>query len=147
MENGPDKYERTLHAHLEINPRSWAALRMRGVDEQTPLQLDFEFTAPGEAETRELLRFLRATTDYEFKGGARNEPDGTQRWMVIGTTSPMQVSLRVLNAWVTEMTGYGRDHGSAVFDGWGARTPESALDAPSGQATGLIARLGRSRRR
>lgn len=146
MTSGPDQYERTLHAHLEVNPKSWAALQLRGVDEQTPLPLDFEFTAEGEAETRSLLRFLRATTNYEFKGGARNEQDGSQRWMVIGTTSPMLLSLNALNAWVTLMTGYGRDHGPAVFDGWGARTPESALDAPSGQAKGLIARLGRSRR-
>jgi len=121
----PDEYERLLHAHLEVNPASLAALRQRGIDESTPLQLDFEFTAPGEAEVRSLLRFLRAETDYEFQGGARDQPDGTQRWMVLGMTSPMELSLDVLNEWVTRMTVYGRDHGPAKFDGWGAHAAES----------------------
>jgi len=151
MADGPDKYERMLHAHLEVNPKSWEALRERGVDEGTPLQLDFEFTAPGEAEVRSLLRCLRTETDYEFQGGARNEKDGTQRWMVLGVTSPMAMSLDVLNEWVTRMTSYGRDHGPAVFDGWGARTPESAPPAPAtpepGAGEGLLGRLARALRR
>src|SRR5690349_8384064 len=41
----PDEYERVLAAHLELNPKSWAALQQRGVDEHQPLQLDFEFSA------------------------------------------------------------------------------------------------------
>jgi len=146
VEAGPDKYERILNAHLEVNPSSWEALQQRGVDEQTELQLDFEFTAPGEQETRSLMRFLRAETDYEFQGGARNESDGTQRWMVLGMTSPMALSLDVLNEWVTRMTAYGRDGGPASFDGWGARTPESA-PAPDAYATkGLFGRMLRRRR-
>ncbi len=146
MEAGPDKYERILKAHLEVNPSSWEALQLRGVDEQTELQLDFEFTALGEPETRSLMRFLRAETDYEFQGGARNEKDGSQRWMVIGRTSPMALSVDVLNEWVTRMTAYGRDHGPASFDGWGARTPESA-PAPNASATkGLFGRIMRRRR-
>lgn len=126
MEASGESYEHVLKAHLDVNPRSWAALQERGVDEQTPLQLDFEYTAPGEAETRSLLRFLRTETDYEFKGGARTQADGAQRWLVLGTTSPMTLSLDALNEWVTQMTAYGREHGPARFDGWGARTPESA---------------------
>jgi hypothetical protein len=126
MEASEETYEHVLKAHLDVNPRSWVALQERGVDEQTPLQLDFEYTAPGEAETRSLMRFLRSATDYEFKGGARTQADGKQRWLVLGTTSPMTLSLDALNAWVTQMAAYGRDHGPARFDGWGARTPKSA---------------------
>ena len=64
--------------------------------------------------------------------------------MVLGKTSPMTLSLDVLNEWVTRMTAYGRDHGPASFDGWGARTPESA---PAPDATkGLFGRIMRRRR-
>jgi Regulator of ribonuclease activity B len=132
MEAGGESYEHVLKAHLDVNPRSWAALRERGVDEHTPLQLDFEYTAPGEVETRSLMRFLRTATDYEFKGGARTQADGTQRWLVLGTTSPMTLSLDALNDWVAQMTAHGRDHGPARFDGWGARTPKSAAAGTPG---------------
>ncbi|MGI8729242.1 MAG: ribonuclease E inhibitor RraB [Solirubrobacteraceae bacterium] len=124
MEASPDRFERLLQAHLEVNPKSWAALQARGVGDTTPVQLDFEFTADDEAATRSLMRFLGANTDYDYKGGARNEDDGSQRWMVLGETSPMTLTLDGLNDWVARMTAYGRDHGPAVFDGWGARLPE-----------------------
>jgi hypothetical protein len=143
MTESHDKYEALLAAHLEVNPRSWAALQERGVDEATPVQLDFEFTAPGEAGTRALMRFLGASTDYEYKGGARNQEDGTQRWMVLGQTSPMTLSLDVLNEWVTLMTSYGRDHGDAVFDGWGALVPEGAGALRKRRRGEQLRRLGR----
>jgi hypothetical protein len=125
MARSPDRYQVVLDAHLDVNRKSWAALQERGVDESTPLQLDFEFTADDEAATRALMRFLREHTDYEFKGGARNQEDGSQRWMVLGETSPMTLSLDRLDDWVTRMTAYGRDGGPAVFDGWGARISET----------------------
>jgi hypothetical protein len=128
MEAGEDRYERLLQGHLHVNPKSWEALRARGVDESTPLQLDFEYTAPGEDEVRSLMRFLRTATDYRFQGGARNQDDGTQRWLVLGSTSPGTWSLERLDHFVTEMTAYGRDHGPAEFDGWGARVPEAVSE-------------------
>jgi hypothetical protein len=139
----PDRFEQLLKAHLEVNPKSWAAMELRGVDESTPLRLDFEYTAPGEAEVRSLMAHLRRSTDYEFQGGARdNEKDGSRRWMVIGMTSPMTLSLDTLNAWVTLMTEYGRDGGPADFDGWGVSTPK---DAPPVKTTGLLGKLLRRR--
>ncbi len=143
MDEAPDEYARVLAAHLEVNPKSWAALQERGVDEDTPLQLDFEFTATDEAATRSLMRFLGMTTDYEYKGGARNQDDGAQRWMVLGTTSPMTLSLDELDDWVTRMTDNGREQGPAVFDGWGARVPETAIAAR--KRSGLL-KLGRRSR-
>jgi hypothetical protein len=128
-----------LQAHLNVNPKSWEALQARGVTEETPLQLDFEFTTEGEEETRSLMRFLRTTTEYQFQGGARNQEDGTQRWMVLGSTAPTTWSLDRLNAWVTEMTAWGREHGPAAFDGWGARVP----DAQPPDLRGPLARLRR----
>jgi hypothetical protein len=145
MHAEPDHYERVLQSHLSINPKSWDALRSRGIDEQTPLQLDFEYTAPGEDEVRALLRHLREVTDYEFQGGARNQKDGTQRWLVLGSTSKMTWSLDKLNAWVTEMTAHGRDHGPAVFDGWGVLAPEDTTAPASLSLKDLI--FGRLRRR
>ena len=130
MDAAPDRHARLLKAHLDVNPSSWAALQERGVDEQTPLQLDFEFTMPGEPETRSLMRHLRAETDYEFQGGARNRQDGTQQWLVVGTTSPMTLSLEKLDDWVRQMAAHARDGGPGEFDGWGARTPKSADPRP-----------------
>ncbi len=129
MDDGPDEYERVLDAHLEVNPKSWAALQERGVDEDTALQLDFEFTAVDEQATRSLLRHLRTSTDYEFQAGARNQEDGSQRWMVLGTTSSMTLSLDTLDEWVRWMVAEGREHGPAVFDGWGARVPDEVAAA------------------
>jgi hypothetical protein len=126
MEDEPDRYAFLLNAHLNVNPKSWEALRARGIDEQTSLQLDFEFTAEDEEATRSLMRFLRTTTDYQFQGGARDEDDGGQRWMVLGSTSPETWSLDRLNEWVTEMTAWGREHGPAAFDGWGVQAPSTA---------------------
>jgi Regulator of ribonuclease activity B len=121
----PDRYEALLQSHLTINPQTWATMQARGIGEDTPLRLDFEFTAPGETEVRALMRHLRTTTDYEFQGGARNQKDGTQRWLVLGTTPPATWSLDKLDGWVTEMTARGRDHGPAAFDGWGVQTPDA----------------------
>ena len=145
MAANPDKYQQVLDAHLQINPKSWSELQARGVDEATPLALDFEFTAPGEAEIRALMRHLRTTTDYEFKGGARNEADGGQRWMLLGTTSPMRLTLDALNAWVTQMTESGRDHGPAVFDGWGAQIPETKAATRERTRSKLPKPFGRKR--
>ena len=150
MDAAPDRHARLLQAHLDVNPSSWAALQARGVDEETPLQLDFEFTLPGEPETRALMRHLRAETDYEFQGGARNRQDGTQQWLVVGTTSPMTLSLEKLNDWVREMSAHARDGGPGVFDGWGARTPKSAdpkpMTPPPPAPKGLRGLLGRRKR-
>jgi hypothetical protein len=129
MDESHDKYEALLAAHLEVNPRSWAALQERGVDEATG--------------ARALMRFLGTSTDYEYKGGARNQEDGTQRWMVLGQTSPMTLSLVVLDEWVALMTSYGRDHGDAVFDGWGARVPEGAAALRKRRRGEQLRRLGR----
>ncbi len=126
----PDYYERLLQSHLAITPKSWEALQARGVDEETTMRLDFEYTGPGEDEMRELMRHLRAETDYELQGGARNQKDGSQRWLVLGTTSPTTWSLEKLEAWVTEMTARGRDHGSAVFDGWGVQAEAPPEPSP-----------------
>ena len=142
MDESPDEYARVLDAHLEVNPKSWEALQERGVDEDTPLQLDFEFTAVDEDATRSLMRFLGTTTDYEYKGGARNQEDGSQRWMVLGTTPPMTLSLDTLNEWVTRMADDGREHGPAVFDGWGARIPDGVKPVKRKRG-GLLGRLSR----
>jgi hypothetical protein len=134
-----DRYANLLQSHLNVNPRSWEALQARGVDEETTLRLDFQFTAPGEDETRALMRFLRTTTDYEFQGGARDHKDGAQRWHVLGSTSPATWSLDKLNDWVTQMTAYGRDNGPADFDGWGVSLPDPT-PAPSLKLKDLLLR-------
>jgi Regulator of ribonuclease activity B len=142
----PDRYERLLQSHLSINPKTWEALQSRGIDERTSLRLDFEYTAPGEDEVRALMRHLRTTTDYEFQGGARDQQDGTQRWLLLGSTSPATWSLDKLNAWVTEMTAHGRDHGPAVFDGWGVQAPEAGTAEPASLSLKDLI-FGRLRRR
>lgn len=143
----PDRYDALLQAHLDINPRSWEALVARGVDERTALQLDFEFSAEGEEEVRALMRHLRAETDYQFQGGARNQDDGSQRWLVLGSTAPATWSLERLDEWVAEMTARGRDHGPAEFDGWGARTPDAGPPPELGIKDLLRSALRRKRRR
>jgi len=134
----PDHYEQVLQSHLRMNPKTWEALQSRGIDEHTSMRLDFEYTASGEDAVRSLMTHLRTATDYELQGGARNQQDGSQRWLVLGSTPPATWSLDKLDAWVAEMAAHGRDHGPAVFDGWGVKA-----DAPPEPKQGLLGRLRR----
>jgi len=77
------------------------------------------------------MTFLRSATDYEVQGGARDQKDGSRRWLVLGSTSPTTWSLERLDEWVTEMTAHGREHGPAQFDGWGV-----SVSAPPGSGRG-----------
>jgi len=122
MEDDPDRFERLLQAHLEVNPKSWEALSKRGIDETTPLQLDFEFTAPGEAEVRSLLPVLRAETDYDVEvHSQRASENGQPRWLVVGATQPAFVTLEILDEWVMWMVATGAAEGPCAFDGWAAQ--------------------------
>ncbi|HVL31679.1 MAG TPA: ribonuclease E inhibitor RraB [Solirubrobacteraceae bacterium] len=115
-------FRRLLARHLETNPRTWAALRSRGVDETTPLVIDFAFTAPGRRQADELVSVLRERTNFPCEARAEGPPL-RRRWRVAGHTRPSTASAEMLDDWVTFMATVGAEHGCR-FDGWGAAVPE-----------------------
>jgi hypothetical protein len=111
-------YEQLLELQLERNRDVWAELREHDVEDDTPLRLGFLFLAPGKAEGKRLVAFLRAETDYDVR--ARTRPDDGA-WVVIGTTQPAPVSLAMLDDWVEWMIAAGAAEGPCAFDGWAAQ--------------------------
>lgn len=129
-------FARLLARQLECNPRTWAALRARGVDETTQLVIDFAFTAPGKQQADELLTALRRQTN--FAAEVRAEGSRPRRlWRVVGRTQPSTASVAMLDDWVTFMVTTGAEHGGCRFDGWGVAVPERpAADQPPARRDG-----------
>src|SRR5919197_1134356 len=97
-----------------MNRQTWEQLKTHGVDEGTPLRLEFFYEAPSRSGADELAEFLRRERSYEVQAG----PD-----MVTGWTQPMSVTLEVLDTWVEWMVRAGDERGRCEFDGWGAQVP------------------------
>ncbi|HEU4387720.1 MAG TPA: ribonuclease E inhibitor RraB [Blastocatellia bacterium] len=113
-----DHYEDLLSLQLRMNKQTWSALQRHGVDEQTPLRLDFSYNAPSRSSAEELRSFLAQETDYDV----RVESDGwllSKRWRLEGTTQSTTLSQQTLDEWVTWMVIAGKENGGCDFDGWG----------------------------
>ncbi len=87
------RFAELLSLQLNMNKQTLAALREHGVDEKTPLRLDFSYEAPSQRAGEELAAFLRDETDYEVetvstKGGLLKK----RAWTVQGTTQETAVT-------------------------------------------------------
>ena len=131
-EPSDDRFHRLLAQQLEMNPRTWSALRERGIDARTPLVIEYSFTAPGRREARSLVTVLRARTNFSADAIAEG-PRLKRRWRVIGHTQPATASVEMLNDWVTFMVTLGAKNGACRFDGWGVKVPEAKPGEPAGQ--------------
>ena len=119
-------YEQLLELQLERNRDVWAELREHDVEDDMLLRLGFLYLAPGKAEAKSVVAFLRAETDYEVRARTRPE-DGA--WVVIGTTQPTPVSLQRLDEWVEWMIAAGAAEGPCAFDSWAAQLVGAEADA------------------
>jgi len=119
-------YEQLLELQLERNRDVWAELREHDVEDDMLLRLGFLYLAPGKAEAKSVVAFLRAETDYEVRARTRPE-DGA--WLVIGTTQPTPVSLARLDDWVEWMIAAGAAEGPCAFDSWAAQLVGAEADA------------------
>jgi hypothetical protein len=119
-------YDQLLELQLERNRDTWAQLREHGVEDDMLLRLGFLYLAPGKAEAKSVVAFLRAETDYEVR--ARTRPDDGA-WVVVGTTQPTPVSLARLDAWVEWMIAAGAAEGPCAFDAWAAQLVGAEADA------------------
>jgi hypothetical protein len=118
-----DRFKRLLDQQLEMNPRTWAALNEKGVDEQTLIVIEFSFTAPDKNAARYLEKVLKARTNFVtelLSEGTRLK----RHWRLVGHTQPSTASIEMLNDWVTFMVTLGAKNGSCRFDGWGVKVPE-----------------------
>lgn len=131
-EPSDDRFQRLLAQQLEMNPRTWAALEERGVDARTPLVIDYSFTAPGRREAEELVRVLRARTNFSSEVIAEG-PRLKRRWRVVGHTQQATASVEMLNDWVTFMVKLGAKNGACRFDGWGVKVPEAQPGDTAGE--------------
>jgi hypothetical protein len=93
------------------NAETWDALVRLGVDEGTPLALEFVYETCGSDADGTLADFLRHEHGYEVEV----EPGG-----VTGQTPPIPVSPAGLDVWVETMVLAGREHGGCAFGGWTA---------------------------
>ena len=94
-----------LAKHLAQNARTWAVLARLVVREGAELSLAFAFEARGPAADEMLAEQLRHELGYT----AEVDQDG-----VSGLTTPMPVSPRALDDWVSSMLRLG------AFSGWTA---------------------------
>jgi hypothetical protein len=94
-----------LAKHLAKNAQTWAVLERLGVREETELSLAFAFEARGPDADETLAEQLRHELGYT----AEVDEDG-----VSGCTTPMPVSPRALDDWVSSMLRLG------AFSGWTA---------------------------
>lgn len=117
----PTWFEETLARQLAMNAQTWSVLQQHGVDETTPLRLDYLFRAPSEVAAEELAAFLRLQTDdsleVDFDRDATGEPTN---WSVAGLTQPTSTSKARIDEWVGWLAAAGATYGECVFDGWGA---------------------------
>ncbi|MEA2154637.1 MAG: hypothetical protein QOE11_777 [Solirubrobacteraceae bacterium] len=118
-----ERFWQLLAQQLEMNPRTWAALEEHGVGPQTLLVIEFSFTAPGRRQARDLLKALRARTNFTADVMGEGKPL-KRHWRVVGHTEPSTASVEMLNDWVTFMVALGAKNGECRFDGWGAKVPE-----------------------
>src|SRR5215217_5784686 len=107
MSDEREWYERLLDLQLEANPLIWRQMQDLGVDEQTQMRLAFIFLAPGEAEGRRLVEFLRTETDYDVELREKTARRPAREWLVLGATQPTTLSLETLDAWVEWMVAAG----------------------------------------
>ena len=128
-----ERFHKLLAQQLEMNPRTWAALLDKGVDDKTLLVIEFSFTAPGKQAARTLMKVLRARTNFE----AELLGEGSllrRHWRIVGHTQPSTASIEMLDDWVTFMVTLGAKNGNCRFDGWGVRVPESKPPAEPSQS-------------
>jgi hypothetical protein len=134
-----DRFKRLLEQQLAMNPRTWAALNEKGVDEQTLIVIEFSFTAPDKNAARYLEKVLKARTNFVtelLSEGSRLK----RHWRLVGHTQPSTASIEMLNDWVTFMVTLGAKNGGCRFDGWGVKVPERT--APGEQSIGASLQQG-----
>jgi nucleotide-binding universal stress UspA family protein len=118
----PWRPEEVIARETAQNTRTWEMLARLGVEEGTPLVLEFLYETSGPVSDSLLAEYLRGREGYRVDV----EPDG-----VTGQTAPLPVSPATLDAWVTEMVLAGHEHGGCAFDGWTADL-SAPLHAPPG---------------
>jgi hypothetical protein len=116
-----DLIDATAEEVAEMNGDSWRTFEENGVKEESPVQLDFAFSAPNEQAARDLAEYLQISAGYVADPAA---PDTEfEDWSVKGTTTEAVTSRSGLDEWVRRMAAVGYEHGECQFDGWSAILP------------------------
>lgn len=117
---GPVPWVEQILARQRVQtPQTWASLSLRGINETTPVVLDFHFSAPDAGAADSLVRFLRAETPWEVATVSFNAGFmGRREWEVAGSTQRRTINLDLLIEWAEWMVVIGADH-NCRFGQWG----------------------------
>ena len=110
-------FQKLLSSQLSMTHETWKRLQSHGVNEQTPLKLDFLYYAPTRQSAESCKNHL---LQYEYKVSIWQE--NNESWVVEGQTQSTEVNKEILLQWVDYMVSAGWQYG-CHFDGWGTEVP------------------------
>lgn len=119
-----DPFAKLLASHRSLTEDTWSLLADRGVNESTPLVLDYRFEAESRKSSEGLTAALVELSDEVtlVRSGSFFRPVFT----ITGTFQPRCFDKDSLVGWVEMMCLLGRQFDS-YFDGFGTAVPESLL--------------------
>ncbi len=119
-----DPFAKLLASHRSLTEDTWSLLADRGVNETTPLVLDYRFEAPNRKHAEGLTAALTELSEEVtlVRSGSFFRPV----FSLTGTFQPRCFDKDSLVGWVEMMCLLGRQF-EAYFDGFGTSVPETLL--------------------
>lgn len=111
FEDSPN-FQSELAEQVRMVEDSWNLLLERGYVPGQPVAIDFTFVAQQRSKAQRLKAFLEQHEGYQVK--LVNNDD---EFEISGKTSPVELSLEMLETWVGKMVTFGKEY-ECAFDGW-----------------------------
>jgi hypothetical protein len=108
-------FQQNLANQKKMSPMTLAQLRKLGVSESQSLKLEFFFYTDTEAKAQSLATALK---QLQYDAKAQTAVGDPRQFVIIGWSTPIQMSETEVLSWTDKMCRTGFDH-DAEFDGWG----------------------------
>lgn len=105
-------FQAELSEQVRMVENSWNLLVERGYVPGQAVPLDFTFISQQRSKAQRLKAFLEQHEGYQVK--LVNNDD---EFEISGKTSPVELSLEMLETWVEKMVTFGKEY-QCTFDGW-----------------------------
>ncbi len=112
-------YEINIAHQLKMLDDTWLAFERNGVTDETEVELEFTYVAPGKDAAVALNSSLE-----NYESVVRSDGLFRRKWYVEGKSHPTSVSKEKLAQWLDFMVALGWKHG-CQFDGFGAGIPQA----------------------